>query len=97
MSAGRDRPVPGPPPGPAPGPVGPPPFPHAGAPRLRGMDPVTALRVLASRGFANAGTSIVRGAVAGIYFNPQTGECLQVTSVRGRVANVSPSGDSRCR
>jgi hypothetical protein len=61
------------------------------------MNPVTALQVLASRGFANVGTSVAGGAVAGIYFNPQTRQCLQVTSIGGQVANVIPSGDSRCR
>lgn len=85
-----DRGPPGPPPGP-------PPFPHSGVPNVLGMDPVRALQVLASRGYRNVGTSIAGGAIAGIYFNPQTQECLQVTSVSGRVADVRPSGDSRCR
>ena len=93
-----DRGPPGfPPPGPPPGRPGPPPFGGGGVPDLRGMDPVRALRLLGSRGYANVGTSIAGGAVAGIYFNPQTRQCLQVTSIGGRVANVIPSGDSRCR
>jgi hypothetical protein len=82
------------PPGP---PLGLPPFPRAGIPNVRGMDPVRALQVLASRGYANVGTSIAGGAIAGIYFNPQTRECVQVTSVNGRVADVRPTVDSRCR
>ena len=85
------------PPGPPPGPAGPPPFPRAGIPDVRGMDPVRALQALASRGYRNVGTSVAGGAIAGIYFNPQTRECVQVTSVNGRVADVRPSGDSRCR
>jgi hypothetical protein len=85
-----DRGPPGPPPGA-------PPFARGGIPNVRGMDPVTALQALASRGYANVGTSIAGAAVAGIYFNPQTRECVQVTSVNGRVVNVLPSGDSRCR
>jgi hypothetical protein len=85
-----DRGPPGPPPGPAP-------FPQAGIPDVRGMDPVRALQALASRGYRNVGTSIAGGAVASIYFNPQTRECVQATAVNGRVADVRPSGDSRCR
>jgi hypothetical protein len=85
-----DRGPPGPPPGL-------PPFAGAGIPEVRGMDPVRALQAFAARGYRNVGTSVVGGAVAGIYFNPQTRECVQVTSVNGRVADVRPSGDSRCR
>jgi hypothetical protein len=88
---------PGPPPGPS-GPPGPPPFARTPVPDIRGMDPVRALQILGSRGFRNVGTSVAAaGAVASIYFSPQTGECLQVIAVRGRVAEVTPSGDSRCR
>ncbi len=85
------------PPGPPPGLGAPPPFPQAGVPNVHGMDPVMALQILASRGYRNVGTSIAGGAIAGIYFNPQTRECVQVTSVNGRVADVRPTGDSRCR
>jgi hypothetical protein len=84
-------------PGPPPGPPSPPPVPRAGIPNLRGMDPIRALQVLASRGYRNVGTSIAGGAVAQIYFNPQTGECLQLTAAKGRVVDARPSGDSRCR
>jgi hypothetical protein len=79
------------------GPPGPPPFPPAGIPDVRGMDPVRALQAMASRGYRNVGTSVAGGAIAGIYFNPQTRECAQVTTVNGRVADARPSGDSRCR
>jgi hypothetical protein len=78
-------------------PPGPPPFPPAGIPDVHGMDPVRTLQAFAARGYRNVGTSVVGGAVAGIYFNPQTRECVQVTSVNGLVADVRPSGDSRCR
>jgi hypothetical protein len=85
-----DRGPPGPPPG-APG------FPQAGLPDLRGSDPVRALQVLGSLGYRNVGTLVAGGAIAGIYFNPQTRECVQVTNVNGRIADASPSRDPRCR
>lgn len=85
------------PPGPPPGPPGPPAFPRAGLPDLRGMDPVRALQVLASLGYRNVGTLTGGGAIAGIYFNPQTRECLQVSNVNGRIVDARPSGDARCR
>jgi hypothetical protein len=85
-----DRGPPGPPPGA-------PPFPRAGLPDLRGADPVRALQVLAALGYRNVGTLAGGGAIAGIYFNPQTRECVQVTNVNGRIADASPSRDPRCR
>ena|GEM_PF-2438856 len=84
-------------PGPPRGLAGPPAFPTAGIPNVHGMDPVRALQVMASRGYRNVGTSVIGGAIAGIYFNPQTRECVQVTSLNGRVVNALPSADSRCR
>ena len=85
-----DRGSPGPP-------AGLPGLPRAGLPNLRGMDPLRALQVLASLGYRNVGTLVGGGAIAGIYFNPQTRECVQVTNVNGRIADAHPSGDPRCR
>jgi hypothetical protein len=85
-----DRGPPGPPPGPRD-------FPQAGLPDLRGADPVTALQVLGSLGYRNVGTLVAGGAIAGIYFNPHTRECVQVTNVNGRIADAHPSRDARCR
>jgi hypothetical protein len=85
-----DRGPPGPPPGPSA-------FPQAGLPDLRGTDPVRALQVLASLGYRNVGTLVAGGAIAGIYFNPQTRECVQVTNVNGRIVDGHPSRDGRCR
>jgi hypothetical protein len=69
-----------------------------GIPNVRGMDPVSALSAMASRGYRNVGTSTAGGAIAGIYFNPQTRECVQLTSVNGRVVDArNIVTDSRCR
>jgi hypothetical protein len=46
----------------------------------------------------NVGTSAAGRAVAGIYFNPQTAECVQLTSVNNRVVDARDIGtDRRCR
>jgi hypothetical protein len=72
--------------------------PTIGVPNVRGMDPVQALGAMASRGYRNVGTSVAGGAIAGIYFNPQTGECVQLTSVNGRVVDARDIGtEPRCR
>jgi hypothetical protein len=72
--------------------------PTIGVPNVRGMEPVQALGAMASRGYRNVGTSVAGGAIAGIYFNPQTGECVQLTSVNNRVVDARDIGtDRRCR
>jgi hypothetical protein len=72
--------------------------PTIGIPNVRGMEPAQALGAMASRGYRNVGTSVAGGAIAGFYFNPQTGECVQLTSVNGRVVDARDIGtDRRCR
>ncbi len=72
--------------------------PTIGIPNVSGMGAVQALGTMASRGYRNVGTSAAGGAIAGIYFNPQTGECVQLTSVNGRVVDARDIGtDRRCR
>jgi hypothetical protein len=72
--------------------------PTIGIPNVRGMEPVQALGAMASRGYRNVGTQVGGGAIAGIYFNPQTGECVQLTSVNNRVVDARDIGtDRRCR
>lgn len=72
--------------------------PTIGIPNVRGMEPVQALGAMASRGYRNVGTAVAGGAIAGFYFNPQTGECVQLTSVNGRVVDARDIGtDRRCR
>ncbi len=71
---------------------------RVGIPNVKGMEPVQALGAMASRGYRNVGTSVAGGAIAGIYFNPETRECVQLTSVNGRVVDARDIGtDSRCR
>ena len=72
--------------------------PRIGIPNVRGMEPVQALSAMASRGYRNVGTSVAGGAIAGFYFNPQTGECVQLTSVNGKVVDARDIGtNSRCK
>jgi len=69
-----------------------------GIPNVNGMELVQALGAMASRGYRNVGTSTAGRAIAGIYFNPQTGECVQLTSVNNRVVDARDIGtDRRCR
>ena len=71
---------------------------RVGIPNVRGMDAVQALSAMTSRGYRNVGTSVAGGAIAGFYFNPETGECVQLTSVNGRVVDARDIGtDRRCR
>ena len=69
-----------------------------GIPNVRGMEPVQAL---ARWRLADIGTSAPRWLAEpslGFYFNPQTGECVQFTSVNGRVVDARDIGaNPRCR
>jgi hypothetical protein len=69
-----------------------------GIPNVNGMEPVQALAVMQSRGYRNVGTSVAGGMIVGIYFNPATRECVQVTSANNRVVDVRDNiTDRRCR
>jgi len=62
------------------------------------MQPVQALTAMASRGYRNVGTSVVGGLIVGFYFNPVTGECVQLTSANNRVVDAHDIGTNpRCR
>jgi len=69
----------------------------AGVPNVVGMRPQQVLAAMASRGYRNVGTSVAGAAIYGIYFNPVTGECVQVANLNGRAVGAVPSSDSRCR
>jgi hypothetical protein len=69
-----------------------------GIPEVNGMQPVQALTAMASRGYRNVGTSVVGGLIVGFYFNPVTGECVQLTSANNRVVDAHDIGTNpRCR
>lgn len=76
---------------------GPRPGAGGGVPNVAGMQPGQVLGAMAARGFRNVGTEVAGGAINGFYFNPGTGECVQVASVNGRAVGASPSSNSRCR
>jgi hypothetical protein len=69
-----------------------------GFPNVNGMEPVQALAAMQSRGYRNVGTSVAGGMIVGIYFNPVTRECVQVTSANNRVVDARDNiTDRRCR
>jgi len=72
--------------------------PPVGVPRVTGMDSIQSVAAMASRGYRNVGTNMVGAAVLGIYFNPVTGECVQLTNANGRVIDAREIGTHpRCR
>jgi hypothetical protein len=53
---------------------------------------------MAAAGFRNVGTEVAGAAVYGYYFNPATGECIQVANMNGRAVGAVPIGSNpRCR
>jgi hypothetical protein len=53
---------------------------------------------MAARGYRNVGTEIAGAAIYGFYFNPVTGECVQVANMHGRAVGAVPVGSNpRCR
>jgi hypothetical protein len=69
-----------------------------GIPRVVGMNSMQAVGAMASRGYRNVGSAIVGGVVAGIYFNPMTRECVQLTNARGQVIDAREIGSHpQCR
>jgi len=70
----------------------------AGVPNVKGMDPGQVLSAMAARGYRNVGTEIAGAAIYGFYFNPVTGECVQVANMHGRAVGAVPVGSNpRCR
>ena len=69
-----------------------------GIPNVNGMEPIQALAAMQSRGYRNVGTSAPGGMIVGVYFNPVTGECVQLTSANNRVVDARDNiTDRRCR
>ena len=53
---------------------------------------------MAAAGYRNVGTEVQGAAVYGFYFNPATGQCVQVANVNGRAIGAVPVGSNpRCR
>lgn len=71
--------------------------PPVGIPAVRGLQPPQVMAAMASRGYRNVGTEIAGAAVNGFYFNPASGECVQVASVNGRAVGATPTSNPRCR
>ena len=69
-----------------------------GVPNVKGMAAGQVLATMAAAGFRNVGTEVAGAAVYGFYFNPATGECIQVANVSGRAVGAVPIGSNpRCR
>jgi hypothetical protein len=69
-----------------------------GIPKVVGMNAMQAVGAMASGGYRNVGSAIVGGVVAGIYFNPMTRECVQLTNARGQVIDAREIGSHpQCR
>jgi hypothetical protein len=72
--------------------------PHYRPEPVVGMNSMQAVGAMASRGYRNVGSAIVGGVVAGIYFNPMTRECVQLTNARGQVIDAREIGSHpQCR
>lgn len=69
----------------------------AGVPNVAGMQPGQVMGAMAARGYRNVGTEVSGPAIYGFYFNPATGECVQVAAMNGRAVGATPSSNSRCR
>ncbi len=76
---------------------GPPPPRGGGIPNVKGINPGQVMGAMGERGFRNVGTEVSGPAIYGFYFNPMTGECVQVASMNGRTVGATPSSNSRCR
>lgn len=59
---------------------------------LKGMDAVKAFDVMTSRGFKGVDTITSGDTIYGIYYNPQTRQCVQVTSANNRVEDARDIG-----
>lgn len=69
----------------------------AGIPNVKGMDPGRVLATMANAGYRNVGTEVSGAAIYGFYFNPATGECVQVAAMNGRAVGAVPTSNPRCR
>jgi len=62
---------------------------HVGLGDLKGMDAVTAIDVMTSRGFKGVDSITSGETLYGIYYNPSTKQCIQLTNADDRVYAVN--------
>jgi len=62
---------------------------HVGLGDLKGMDAITAIDVMTSRGFKSVDSITSGETLYGIYYNPSTKQCIQLTNADDRVYAVS--------
>jgi hypothetical protein len=55
---------------------------------LKGMDAIKAFDVMTSRGFTNVDSLTAGETIYGTYYNAKTHQCVQLTSVNGRVEDI---------
>ncbi|RBP08537.1 hypothetical protein DFR50_12519 [Roseiarcus fermentans] len=68
-----------------------------GVPNVRGLQPGQVMGAMAGAGFRNVGTEVSGPAIYGFYFNPATGQCIQVANMNGRAIGATPTANPRCR
>jgi len=65
---------------------------------LKGMDSITAIDVMTSRGFTNVDTLTSGETIYGIYYNAKTGQCVQLANATDRVDSaVDIQTHPKCR
>jgi hypothetical protein len=59
---------------------------------LKGMDAIEAIDVMTARGFAGVDTMTSGDTLYGIYYNADTGQCVQLTNANNRVEGADDIG-----
>ena len=62
---------------------------HVGLADLKGMDAITAIDVMTARGFKGVDTITSGETLYGIYYNPSTKQCIQLTNADDKVYAVN--------
>lgn len=60
---------------------------------LKGMDAIEAFDVMTSRGFTSVDSLTEDDKIFGVYYNPSTHQCVQVTSENNRVLGAEELGN----
>lgn len=64
---------------------------------LVGMDAIKAIDEMTNRGFRNVDTISTPNALYGVYFNPRTRVCAQLTTENQKVLSVDVMSNPKCR